>query len=194
MKTTALVLLLGLALMGGQTVAAPAAAARNTPQGDNLSQRGQERIAREVRHEILLLPYYGVFDSLSYKVNPDGSVLLVGEVVNPTLKSDAGNVVKRIEGVTHVDNQIQVLPLSPMDDRIRHAAFRAIYGSPQLTKYSWAAVQSIHIIVNNGHITLEGTVDNAGDKNVAELRAKSVPGAFSVTNNLVVGGKQVETF
>jgi hyperosmotically inducible protein len=162
--------------------------AQGSAQGSSaqLNQRELERITKEVRHELVLLPYYGVFDNLAYKVSPDGTVTLLGQVANPTLKSDAQNVVKKIEGVERVDNQIEVLSASPMDDQIRHAAFRAIYGSPQLTKYSWKSVQSIHIIVNNGHITLEGTVDNQADKDVAGLRANSVPNVFSVTNNLRV--------
>jgi len=182
MKYLSFVLLLGLALAGWQVAASGAAAAQGTP----LSQRGLERITKEVRHELLMLPYYGVFDFLAYKVEPDGTVVLLGAATRPTLKSDAENVVKRIEGVEKVVNQIEVLPLSPNDDQIRRAAFRAIYGSPQLTKYSWQAVQSIHIIVKNGNVTLAGAVDNTGDKQVAEIQAKSVPGVFSVTDNLQV--------
>jgi BON domain-containing protein len=154
---------------------------------DQLSPKGIDRIAKEVRHEILLLPYYGVFDVLSYKVDPNGTVTLMGSVTRPTLKSDAENVVKKIEGVETVDNQINVLPPSPNDDRIRRAAFNAIYGYPALNKYAWESVQSIHIIVNKGAITLEGQVDNEGDRNIGEIRAKGVQGAFSVTNNLKVG-------
>jgi hyperosmotically inducible protein len=152
------------------------------------AQGSVERITKEVRHELALLPYYGVFDFLAYKVSADGTVTLLGQVTRPTLKSDAENAAKHVEGVEHVDNQIQVLPLSSMDDQIRHTAFRVIYGSPQLTKYAWKAVQSIHIIVANGHITLEGVVDNQADKDVAELRAKSVPDVFSVDDQLIVAG------
>lgn len=151
-----------------------------------LSQVGIERINREVRHELLLLPYYGVFDNLGYRVAPDGSVTLVGEVTRPTLKSDAENVVKHIEGVERVDNQIQVLPTSPMDDRIRMATYRAIYGNSNLAPYSLRAVPPIHIIVNGGHVTLEGAVATQMDKQIAEMQAKSVSGVFSVTNNLQV--------
>jgi hyperosmotically inducible protein len=158
--------------------------AQNSSQ---LSSRGTERISKEVRHEILLLPYYGVFDVISYKADPNGTVTLTGFVTRPTLKSDAENVVKRIEGVEKVDNQITVLPLSPNDDRIRRDAFREIYGFPSLNKYAWESVQSIHIIVNNGALTLVGLVDSEADKSTAEVRAKGVPGAFSVTNNLQVG-------
>jgi len=151
-----------------------------------LSQVGIERINREVRHELLLLPYYGVFDNLGYRVAPDGSVTLVGQVARPSLKSDAENVVKHIEGVERVNNQIQVLPTSPMDDRIRMATYRAIYGNSSLATYSLRAVPPIHIIVNGGHVTLEGAVANQMDKQLAEMQAKSVPNVFSVTNNLQV--------
>jgi hyperosmotically inducible protein len=152
-----------------------------------MTDAGTARLVREVRHELVMLPYYGVFDNLSYRV--DGStVTLMGEVTRPTLKSDAGNVVKRIEGVTQVNNNIEVLSLSPMDDRIRRATFRAIYGAPELgDRYGFQAVPSIHIIVNNGHVTLEGVVDNETDKNIANIKANGVPGVFSVTNDLRVG-------
>jgi hyperosmotically inducible periplasmic protein len=154
-------------------------------QRDQPSARSQERIQKEVRHELLMLPYFGVFDNISYKV--DGyNVALFGQVVRPTLKSDAENVVKRIEGVEHVDNQIEVLPPSPMDDRIRRRLFRAIYGYGPLEKYALGVQKPIRIIVKNGHVNLEGVVDNEGDKNLAGLRANGVSGTFSVTNNLQV--------
>ena len=152
------------------------------------ANNGQDRISREVRHELVMLPYYGVFDNLAYGVN-GGVVTLYGQVTNPTLKSDAGNVVKKIEGVTKVDNQIAVLPLSPMDDQIRHAEYRAIYSEPALNRYAMQAVPPIHIIVENGKVTLVGVVDNATDKNLAEVRANTVPSVFSVVNNLQVVGK-----
>jgi BON domain len=186
--TLTCVLTLFLALGPTAMLAAPGGAAKG--QEGALSPRGIERIATEVRHQIIMLPYYGVFDIISFKVSPDGVVTLMGAVRNPTLKSDAGNVVKGVEGVVRVDNEIKVLPLSGNDDLIRRTEFRAIYGNPQLTKYSWEAVQSIHIIVDNGHVTLVGTVDSQTDKNVAEIQAKSVPGVFSVTDDLqVTGGK-----
>jgi hyperosmotically inducible protein len=149
------------------------------------SAKAQERIVREVRHELLMLPYFGVFDNIAYKV--DGyNVTLLGQVVRPTLKSDAENAVKHIEGVEKVDNQIEVLPPSPTDDRIRLALYRAIYGYPALEKYALGVQKPIRIIVNNGHVTLEGVVDNETDKNIAGLRAKGVPGTFSVDNHLQV--------
>lgn len=151
-----------------------------------LSQAGIERIVKEVRHELLLLPYYGVFDNLAYKVAPDGSVTLIGQVSQPTLKSDAENVVKKIEGVEKVDNQIKVLPVSGNDDQIRRATYRAIYGNSTLAPYSMRAVPPIHIIVDNGHVTLEGVVARQMDRQIAEMQAKSVPGVFSVDDNLKV--------
>ncbi len=146
----------------------------------------QTRLIKEVRHELVMLPYYNVFDNLAYRV--DGSrVTLMGQVTRPTLKSDAGNVVKRLEGVTQVDNQIEVLPLSPNDDQIRYAVYRSIYGHTSLsTRYGYQAVPAIHIIVRNGQVTLEGVVANEADKNVANIQANGVSGVFSVTNNLRV--------
>jgi hyperosmotically inducible protein len=150
----------------------------------------ENRIAREVRHQLVTLPYYGIFDDLAFRVQGD-TVTLLGSVVRPTLKSDAENVTKRVEGVNKVDNQIKVLPLSPMDDRIRMAAYRAIYGDPNLaTRYGYRALPSIHIIVENGHVTLEGVVANEADKNLVNIRANGVPGVFSVTNNLIVESQQ----
>lgn len=166
----------------------PAAAQKNAPPAQtNALQNNpsQDRITREVRHELVMLPYYGVFDNLAYSVNGN-VVTLYGQVTNPTLKSDAGNVVKHIEGVTQVDNRIEVLPLSPMDDQTRRAEYRAIYSEPSLTKYGMQTVPPIHIIVNNGKVTLVGVVDNETDKNLAGLRANGVSGVFSVDNQLRV--------
>jgi hyperosmotically inducible protein len=165
------ILVLGSAVLARQANQAPAAATA--------------RITKEVRHELLMLPYLGVFDNLAYKV--DGyNVTLMGQVTRPTLKSDSENVVKRIEGVEHVDNQIEVLPPSPQDDRLRRQLYRAIYGYPALQKYALGVQQPIRIIVKSGKVTLEGVVDNEGDKNIANIRANGVPGIFSVTNNLQV--------
>ena len=149
----------------------------------NSGARAQDRIVREVRHELVMLPYYGVFDNLSYRVD-GGGVTLMGQVTRPTLKSDAGNVVKGIEGVDRVDNQIQVLPLSPMDDGLRRAEYRSIYGHPGLDRYALQAVPPIHIIVDNGKVTLEGVVATQSDKDMAGIRANTVSGVFSVVNNL----------
>jgi len=147
----------------------------------------REKLAKEVRHQLVMLPWYSVFDSLEYKVEGD-KVILSGQVTRPTLKSDAEAAVKSIEAVSSVVNNIEVLPLSPMDDQIRRAVYRAIYGDPGLSRYSIQAVPSIHIIVKNGNVTLEGVVDNEADKNLAYLRASAVPNIFSVKNNLVVVG------
>jgi hyperosmotically inducible protein len=150
------------------------------------SDAGESRLLKEVRHELVMLPYYNVFDNLAFRV--DGSkVTLLGQVTKPVLKSDAENVVKKIEGVTSVENDIEVLPLSPNDDRIRREVYNRIYRFPSLsTKYGFQAVPSIHIIVKNGNVTLEGVVDSPEDKNIAEIQAKGAPGVFSVTNNLRV--------
>ena len=180
----ALPLVLSITIFSKAVVASPAL--QDNPPAGALSQKSFDRIVKEVRHELVMLPYYGVFDNLSYQVAPDGTVTLLGQVARPTLKSDAENVVKRIEGVEKVVNNIEVLPASFNDDRIRRAAYRAIYRNNALSEYQWRAVPPIHIIVNNGHITLEGVVARRMDKQIAGIQANSVPGAFSVTNNLVV--------
>ena len=151
-----------------------------------LSQKGVYRVMKEVRHELIMLPYYGVFDNLLYKVSPDGTLTLLGEVSRPTLKSDAEMAVKEIEGVERVDNQIKVLPVSPNDDRIRRATYRKIYGNSVLSQYQFRAVPPIHIVVENGHVTLEGVVARPMEKQVAGMQANSVSGVFSVENNLRV--------
>jgi hyperosmotically inducible protein len=150
-----------------------------------VAQPNQQKIMKEVRHELVMLPYYGVFDNLAYRV--DGAkVTLFGQVTKPTLKSDAERAVKRIEGVETVDNEIEVLPLSPNDERIRVATYRAIFSKPALQRYQMGAVPPIHIIVKNGNITLIGVVDNEGDKNLAGIAANGVPGSFKLTNDLTV--------
>jgi hyperosmotically inducible protein len=153
---------------------------RNQP-----SAKSQDRITREVRHELLMLPYFGVFDSIAFKVE-GSTVTLLGQVVRPSLKSDAENAVKHIEGVEKVDNQIEVLPPSPMDDGLRIRLYREIYGYPALEKYALGVQKPIRIIVKNGRVTLEGVVDSEADKNLAGMRANTVPGIFQVTNNLQV--------
>ena len=142
-------------------------------------------LQKEVRHQLVMLPWLSIFDNLEYRV--DGSkVTLMGQVVRPVLKPDAERAVKSIEGVTQVDNQIQVLPPSPMDDQIRRAEYRAIYGFGGLWKYAMGALPPVHIIVDNGRVTLYGVVDSEADKNLIQLRANTVPNVFSVTNNLQV--------
>ena len=149
------------------------------------SPQAEERIVREVRHQLLLLPYYNVFDNLTYSVT-GYEVTLQGQVTDPVLKHDAESAVKGIEGVEKVVNQIEVLPLSDFDRELRLRLFRAIYGFPSLERYALPVVKPIRIIVKNGHVTLEGVVDNQADKNVAGVRANGVADVFSVTNNLVV--------
>jgi hyperosmotically inducible periplasmic protein len=162
-----------------------AAQAAQDAQRDQPTAKSEERITKQVRHEILMLPYFGVFDNLTYKVN-GYNVTLMGQVVRPVTRSDAENAVKHIEGVEHVDNQIEVLPPSPMDDGLRRQLYRAIYRYPPLHKYSLGVQKPIRIIVKNGHVTLEGVVDSEADKNFANIRANGVSGVFSVTNNLQV--------
>jgi osmotically-inducible protein OsmY len=144
------------------------------------------RIAKEVRHQLLLQPYYGVFDDLAFKVEGN-TVTLVGATANPVLKSNAASAVKRIEGVEMVNNEIELLPVSSFDDQIRIAEYRAIYGDPSISvRYAVRAIPPIHIIVKSGHVTLEGVVANQMDKQIVYLRANTVPGVFSVTNDLQV--------
>ena len=169
-------IVLGIALL----VAQPLVADRP------ISERGQDRIAREVRHELVMLPYYSVFDNLEYQVAGD-VVTLTGQVTLPTLKSDAERAVKDIEAVSKVINRIEVLPPSSMDDRIRLAVFRALYsGDSPLFRYGVGSQFPIHIVVKNGRVTLTGVVDNQSDKTFATMRASRVSGIFSITNNLNV--------
>ena len=165
--------------IAASTLATLEAAENNTPAVT------PQRIEQEVRHQLLMLPYYNVFDNLAFKVN-DGTVTLLGQVTWPAVKSDAEAAVKQVEGVTKVVNDIQVLPPSPMDDRIRMAELRYIYSAPGFDRYAIQPVPSIHIIVDNGHVTLEGVVASQADKQIAGMRANSVPGTFGVTNNLQV--------
>jgi hyperosmotically inducible protein len=177
-------------LLAAPLMALPDSAAAR-PQ-DEKKQRSEakyrEKLIKEVRHQLVMLPYYSVFDNLAYKVEGD-TVTLYGQVTRPTLKSDAEAAVKSIEGVASVVNNVEVLPLSPMDDQLRRAVYRAIYGESGLSRYSIQAVPSIHIIVKNGNVTLEGVVDSESDKNLANLRASQVPNVFSVKNNLVVASE-----
>ncbi len=172
------------AIVGAWT---PPAGAQDSPkkQARRDTAHYEAWLTKEVRHQLVLLPFYSVFDNLEYKV--EGSkVTLLGQVTRPSLKDDAAAAVKKIEGVEEVDNQIEVLPVSPNDDRIRRAEFRAIYSQPQLERYALQAVPPIHIIVKNGHVTLEGVVATQADKDVAGIQANGVSGVFSVTNNLRV--------
>jgi hyperosmotically inducible protein len=161
---------------------APAALA--APGARTFSPRAQARIVREVRHRILMLADFGVFDNIAFKLN-GYDVTLFGQVTRPTLKSDAEREVKRIEGVEKVVNRIQVLPVSFQDDRLRRDVFRAIYGYGPLQHYGVGSNRPIHTIVDRGHVTLVGVVDRQADRNIAGIRANGVFGVFSVTNNLV---------
>jgi len=138
-----------------------------------------------VRHELLMLPYYNVFDDLAFRVD-QGQVTLFGAVTNPVLKDDAGRAVKRLEDVTSVDNQIEVLPLSSFDKRIRLQTYFAIYGYGPLERYGLGTQPSIRILVKNGNVTLAGVVNSEADRNLAFIRANSVPGVFKVTNDLKI--------
>lgn len=165
---------LGITLLVGQHLAAQQPASLRHPSD----------LGEKVRHELVMLPYYTVFDNLEYTVQGD-VVTLSGQVRWPTLKSDAERAVKRLESVSKVVNNIEVLPLSSMDDRIRLVIYRTLYASNSpLSRYGWGAVPQIHILVRNGNVTLSGVVDRETDKNVAALLVKTVPGIFSVTNDL----------
>ncbi len=146
---------------------------------------GLTPLENQVRHELIMLPYYNVFDNINFHVNGD-QVTLTGQVTWPVLKSQAANVVKMIPGVSKVDNQIEVLPLSPFDNSIRFRVYRAIYWNPVMTQYAMNPIAPIRIIVKNGHVTLEGVVGSKLAKNLAFIKANGVPGVFSVTNNLKV--------
>jgi len=167
------------ATMRTLAIAAPQQdAARNSAQYEKW-------LNNQVHHELAMLPWLSVFDNLEYRIEGT-TVTLQGQVVRPSIKPDAENAVKHIEGVTNVVNNIEVLPPSPMDSQIRMATFRAIYSEPSLQRYGPNPVSSIHIVVKNGNVTLVGVVDNDTDKNLAYMRANGVPNVFSVTNNLQV--------
>jgi osmotically-inducible protein OsmY len=179
MKTRVLVGLLGVVIAAATALPTPA---QNGVTGASVPE---QRIGREVRHQIVMLPFLNVFDYISFKV--EGNIVtLNGSVTQPTVKIDAERSVKGIEGVTKVVNNIDVLPPSTMDQQLRLRLFRAIYGFPALQKYDLSVIKPIRILVKSGHVTLEGVVDNEADKNLAGLRANTVSGIFSVTNNLMV--------
>ena len=150
----------------------------------------QLRLAKKVRHELVMLPWYSVFDNLQFSLEGDHTVILSGQTIRPTIKSGAENVVRRVEGVEKVINNIEVLPLSPFDNRIRRAAYRAIFSQPSLDRYAIQAIPPIHIIVKNGHVTLIGVVANPMDKTLAGMAANSVPNVFSVQNDLQVESRR----
>jgi osmotically-inducible protein OsmY len=155
-------------------------------------ERQTSRLKEEVRHQLVMLPYFNVFDWLEAQVSPNGTVTLMGQVTQPTLKSDAEKRIKSLESVTSVVNKIEVLPLSNNDDQIRAAVYRAIYmNDSPLFKYAMRSVGPIHILVKNGHVTLKGIVANAGDKQLAYMAANGVPGVFSVENELKVESNEI---
>lgn len=149
------------------------------------TQNYEQWLTSEVGHQLIQVPWLSIFDNLQYSVK-GSEVTLSGQVWQPVTRDDAETAVKGIEGVTNVIDRIEVLPNSPMDDQVRRAEYRAIYGAPELQRYAMGVLPSIHIIVKGGHVTLVGTVDNEMDKNVAEIRAKSVPNVFSVDDQLQV--------
>jgi hyperosmotically inducible protein len=150
----------------------------------------ETRMVQEVRHQLVMLPYYSVFDDLGFNVN-GGTVTLVGEVTRPVLKDDAARTIQKVEGVTNVVNNIEVLPLSSIDDQLRRRVYRAIYGDPALSdRYGFQTLPSIHIIVKNGNVRLEGVVANEMDRSIAFIRANGVQGAFHVDNDLKVEAKK----
>ena len=174
-------------LLVANAAAGTGTAAAASPQDKHrrTEEKYHARLAKEVRHQLVMLPWYSVFDNLAFRIEGD-RVTLIGQVTRPTLKSDAEATVKEVEGVASVKNEIEVLPLSSMDDQLRRALFRAIYSEAGLNRYAIQAVPTIHIIVKNGNVTLEGIVDTEMDKNLANMRANQVPNVFSVKNNLVV--------
>ncbi len=173
MKGKLLALVAALVISASAVLAAPA----SSPQGD--------RTANKVRKELVTLPYYGVFDNLAYKI--DGStVTLYGQVVDAVTRKDAESRVKRIEGVERVINNIQVLPVSSMDNSIRVRTYRTIARTGSLYRYFMGANPSIHIIVSRGRVALEGVVANRMDSQLAYTAARQVPGVFEVVNNLRV--------
>src|SRR5262245_39108456 len=183
---TTIATVITLLCAAGQAAALP----QNSPQLRTTKPdagRTAELIADEVRHQLVMMPYYGLFDWLEAEARPDGTVVLRGQITRPTTKSDAEARVRKLESVTNVVNEIEVLPPSPSDDRIRIAMYRAIfnYNGP-LFRYATLAVPPIHIIVKNGRVTLKGFVSTEMDKQLAYTSARNVSGVFEVANELMV--------
>jgi hyperosmotically inducible periplasmic protein len=173
-KKRFMILAAALIIAGTTAFAAPSAVA---------SQDEDIATQKEIRKKLVTLPYYGVFDNLAYKLEGD-TVILYGQTLRPSTRKDAERRVKRIEGIEQVINKIEVLPLSRFDDRIRIQAFRAIFRSGSLYRYAQGVNPAIHIIVKNGHLTLEGVVASQSDSRLAYIAARGVSDVFSVTNNL----------
>jgi len=156
------------------------------PRADG-EARDQAYLTKEIRKELVTLPFYDVFDWFEYKVEPDGTVYLSGQVTRPTLKKDAQRRVEKVEGVDRVVNQVEVLPLSPNDDRLRRAVYRELFNfNSPLFRYGQQPVPSIHIIVSRGRLVLKGVVANKGDSDLANIKARGVPGLFEVRNDLKI--------
>lgn len=170
-----------IAILIATLVLVASVAVASTPPAQSASME-------KVRKELVTLPYYGVFDNLEYQVE-GSTVTLYGQVVKPITRQDAERRIARIEGVDRVVNNIEVLPVSGFDDSIRARAYRSVFRTGSLYRYAMGANPSIHIIVKNGHVTLEGVVSNQMDSRLANMAANSVPGVFSVTNNLRIGSK-----
>jgi len=192
MKTLCSALLAGTLLLASNGLAADKTVKTDPGHMDPYVQgpQNEAKLVQEIRHQLVMLPYFGVFDDLGFTVDPGGKVTLLGQDTRPVLKTDAGKVVQKVEGVTAVVNNVEVLPLSGMDDGIRRSVYRAIYGDPALsTRYGFRALPSIHIIVKNGNVRLEGVVANEADRNIAFIRANGVSGVFKVENELRIEGK-----
>jgi hyperosmotically inducible periplasmic protein len=184
-RTAKSMLIIILAIMALLSI--PAGAKGALPSKSQTDAR--TRVIQEIRHELVTLPYYGVFDWIDFELKPDNTVVLRGQVVRPTMKSDAEARLRNISGVSKVINEIEVLPPSPEDDRLRTALYRAIYGSDSpLFRYATQAIPSIHIIVKNGRALLKGVVDSKSDADLANIRARGVPGLFEVKNELQIVG------
>lgn len=169
-----------------RAMSAQSASAYKSPKPDD---RYPSALSREIRHQIQVLPFYSVFDSINFTLE-GGKVTLTGQVVRRTLKEHAEAAVRSIEGVTVVVNQIEVLPVSPSDDDLRDAVYRAVYEDPTLARYAIVNIPPVHIIVKDRNVALEGSVESASEKALAATRASSVANVRSVKNNLMVHPKE----
>ena len=183
-RTAHRMLIVVLSMMAFSITASVKAVSQPKSQEDT-----RARLIQEIRRELVTLPYYGVFDWIDFELKPDNTVVLRGQVVRPSTKPDAEARVRKIQGVSNVTNEIEVLPPSPEDDRLRLQLYRAIYGSDSpLFRYATQAIPSIHIIVKNGRAVLKGIVDSKSDADLANVRARGVPGLFEVKNEIQIAG------
>jgi hyperosmotically inducible protein len=185
------IIALSLVSISSSAAPTPQKKSRKTKLESRPRAEGEARdlayLTKEIRKELVTLPYFGVFDWLEGNVQADGAVYLRGQVTRPTLKKDAQRRVERVEGVDRVINQIEVLPLSPNDDRLRRAVYIALFNSNSpLFRYGQQPVPSIHIIINRGRLTLKGVVASKGDSDIANIKANGVSGLFEVRNELRV--------